>query len=101
MAFAGEVAAFIAALQRIDTSGGPIAGRHSFFRGSPIDVYAEEARGFIDQLAGRIDTATAHAVVDAAIAAKWQGPDVWVHGDIAVGNLLVREGSLAAVLDFG
>jgi aminoglycoside phosphotransferase (APT) family kinase protein len=26
---------------------------------------------------------------------------VWFHGDVAVGNLLVRDGRLAAVLDFG
>jgi aminoglycoside phosphotransferase (APT) family kinase protein len=26
---------------------------------------------------------------------------VWVHGDVATGNLLVRDGHLAAVLDFG
>ena len=39
--------------------------------------------------------------MDAAVAATWHGPDVWVHGDVAVGNLLVRDGKLAAVLDFG
>jgi aminoglycoside phosphotransferase (APT) family kinase protein len=26
---------------------------------------------------------------------------VWVHGDVAAGNLLVRDGRLAAVIDFG
>jgi aminoglycoside phosphotransferase (APT) family kinase protein len=26
---------------------------------------------------------------------------VWIHGDIAVGNLLLREGRLGAVIDFG
>jgi aminoglycoside phosphotransferase (APT) family kinase protein len=26
---------------------------------------------------------------------------VWFHGDVAVNNLLVRDGRLAAVLDFG
>jgi aminoglycoside phosphotransferase (APT) family kinase protein len=26
---------------------------------------------------------------------------VWFHGDVAVGNLLVRDGRLAAVIDFG
>jgi aminoglycoside phosphotransferase (APT) family kinase protein len=29
------------------------------------------------------------------------GPAVWFHGDIATGNLLVRDGRLAAVIDFG
>jgi aminoglycoside phosphotransferase (APT) family kinase protein len=26
---------------------------------------------------------------------------VWFHGDVSAGNLLVREGALAAVIDFG
>ena len=29
------------------------------------------------------------------------GPPVWFHGDIASGNLLVKDGKLAAVIDFG
>jgi aminoglycoside phosphotransferase (APT) family kinase protein len=38
---------------------------------------------------------------EAALAATWNGPPVWVHGDVAPGNLLVRGGRLAAVIDFG
>ncbi|MER9183154.1 phosphotransferase, partial [Mesorhizobium sp. M0767] len=29
------------------------------------------------------------------------GPPVWVHGDVASGNLLVEDGKLCAVVDFG
>ena len=35
------------------------------------------------------------------MATSWDREPVWVHGDVAVGNLLVRDGRLAAVLDFG
>src|SRR5262249_46393913 len=35
-----------------------------------------------------------------ALATSWQEPGVWVHGDIAAGNLLVSEGRLCAVIDF-
>ena len=38
---------------------------------------------------------------DAALATSWQGPPVWVHGDVAASNLLVKEGRLTAVIDFG
>lgn len=38
---------------------------------------------------------------DAAVVAPWRGDRVWFHGDVATGNLLVREGRLAAVIDFG
>jgi aminoglycoside phosphotransferase (APT) family kinase protein len=32
---------------------------------------------------------------------EWGGPAVWVHGDLHTANVLVRDGRLAAVLDFG
>jgi aminoglycoside phosphotransferase (APT) family kinase protein len=35
------------------------------------------------------------------MAAGWSGEPVWFHGDVAVGNLLLRDGRLGAVIDFG
>ncbi len=32
---------------------------------------------------------------------SWDHDPVWFHGDVAAGNLLVRDGRLAAVIDFG
>jgi aminoglycoside phosphotransferase (APT) family kinase protein len=101
-AFAGDVAGFLRALQAIDATGGPPPGTHNFFRGAPpMSIYGEEARRSVDALAASIDAPAAHAVLDAAEAAAWSGPAVWVHGDIAAGNLLVRDGRLSAVIDFG
>jgi aminoglycoside phosphotransferase (APT) family kinase protein len=31
----------------------------------------------------------------------WPGPPVWIHGDLHPGNLLVSDGRLSAVIDFG
>jgi aminoglycoside phosphotransferase (APT) family kinase protein len=99
--FATALAGFLTALQGIDATGGPAAGPHSFWRGGPLTVYDAETRQTIAVLGGLIDTEAASAVWDAALQAPWHGPPVWVHGDVAVGNLLVREGRLAAVIDFG
>jgi aminoglycoside phosphotransferase (APT) family kinase protein len=99
--FAISVAEFILALQRIDATGGPQAGPHSFYRGASPAHYDDETRRSLAVLDGRIDTEGASAVWDAALTATWQGPPVWFHGDIASGNLLVRNGKLAAVIDFG
>ena len=38
---------------------------------------------------------------DALAAPAWKGPPVWLHADLIPGNLLVRDGRLAGVLDFG
>ena len=99
--FAVSVAEFILALQRIDASDGPRAGAHSFYRGTPPGHYGDETRRALAALTGRIDTDRAAAIWDAALATTWQGRPTWFHGDIAHGNLLVCNGKLAAVIDFG
>ncbi|MCO8270811.1 aminoglycoside phosphotransferase family protein [Actinoplanes sp. TRM 88003] len=42
------------------------------------------------------------AVWDDAVAApRWPGPRVWVHGDLHPANVVVADGTLAGVVDFG
>ncbi|WP_405794918.1 aminoglycoside phosphotransferase family protein [Streptomyces sp. NBC_01506] len=42
------------------------------------------------------------AVWDDAVAApEWQGPPLWVHGDLHPANVVVSDGTLAGVIDFG
>ncbi|RWO74226.1 MAG: aminoglycoside phosphotransferase family protein [Mesorhizobium sp.] len=99
--FAAGLAQFLVALQRIDPAGGPAPGQHNFFRGGPLSVYDGETRQAIATLDGKIDTVAASAVWEAALAATWHGAPVWFHGDVSWGNLLVRQGALSAVIDFG
>lgn len=99
--FAVAVAEFVLALQRCDATDGPLAGEHSFFRGAAPAHYDDETRRCLAALAGRVDTVRATQVWDAALDAPWRGKPVWFHGDIAHGNLLVEDGRLAAVIDFG
>lgn len=99
--FAAGLAQFQVALQRIDPAGGPAPGQHNFFRGGPLSVYDGETRQAIATLDGKIDTVAASAVWEAALAATWHGAPVWFHGDVSWGNLLVRQGALSAVIDFG
>ncbi|MGW1623180.1 phosphotransferase [Streptomyces sp. NPDC002172] len=42
------------------------------------------------------------AVWDGAVAApEWEGPRVWVHGDLHPANVVVADGTLAGIVDFG
>lgn len=100
-AFATSLAEFLAALQHLDPTDGPAAGSHSFFRGAPLAVYDAETRHAITTLGKMIDAEAAQTVWETAIQATWHGSPVWFHGDIAAGNLLVNEGHLSAVIDFG
>ena len=99
--FAEDVAGFLRALWSVDPAGGPAAGEHSFFRGCDPAHYDDETRRALVTLGGRVDGTRAAAVWDEALAATWHGPAVWFHGDVAEGNLLVRDGRLSAVIDFG
>ena len=99
--FATTLADFLTALYRIDPTCGPPPGRHNFFRGGPLAVYDAETRQAIAALDGRIDAHAAGAAWEAALGATWHGPPVWFHGDVAAGNLLVSDGRLCAVIDFG
>jgi aminoglycoside phosphotransferase (APT) family kinase protein len=121
-----DLAAFLVALRAVDATGGPAAGPHSFWRGGPLRVYDGETRRAIALLAAGStappgagpelgpaeralrdgpwpDGAAARAIAiwADALAATWTGPPVWFHGDVAEGNLLLRDGRLAAVIDFG
>jgi aminoglycoside phosphotransferase (APT) family kinase protein len=99
--FARSLANFLVALHRVDPTGGPSAGQHNFHRGGQLSVYDAETRAALSALTGRIDKAAAEDVWAAALGSQWQAPPIWVHGDVASGNLLVEDGKLCGVIDFG
>jgi aminoglycoside phosphotransferase (APT) family kinase protein len=99
--FAADLAAFLLALTRADTVDGPSAGQHSAFRGGPLTTWDEQTRAAIAALGSAIDGDAVTAVWERALHAGFDGPPVWVHGDVVATNLLVNDGALSAVIDFG
>jgi aminoglycoside phosphotransferase (APT) family kinase protein len=99
--FAIRLVDFLLALQRIDTTDGPLPclGNFSYIGG--LSAYDEETRRAIYILKDKLDVDVALEIWEAALETKWEHPPVWVHGDIGAGNLLVKEGKLSAVIDFG
>lgn len=96
------LAQFIIALQGIEATGGPPPGEHNFYRGVPLAMRDHETREAIAALHDVIDTGEVTAAWDAAIQTPaWNGVPVWIHGDLHAGNLLVHQGRLSAVIDFG
>lgn len=88
-------------LQTCDTVGAPWAGRASAYRGCHISAVGEDVPGLLDLLARR-QAEGCRALWDAAVATVWTGPPMWVHGDVAPGNLLFdSDGRLTALIDFG
>jgi aminoglycoside phosphotransferase (APT) family kinase protein len=99
--FADSLAAFLVALRHVDPTGAPEPGLHNWFRGGPLQVYDSQTRRAIDVLDGQVPRDTVTEIWQSALRAAWDTRPVWFHGDVAQGNLLVRDGTLAAVIDFG
>ena len=94
---ARDLAWFVAALRRIDpTLGAPAAGRPPL---RDLDAATREA---IDSSRRGIDSDAATAAWERSLEAPpWRGTPVWVHADLLRPNVLVREGQIRAVIDFG
>lgn len=99
--FAERLANFLRALQQCNTTDGPISGPENFYRGGPLSVYDVDTRKAIAQIEDKNLADTLMPIWEKALASTWQNEPVWIHGDIAVGNLLISNGKLSAVIDFG
>lgn len=92
---AEDLAGFVRAMRSIDLPGG------AAYRGGPLSSQDEETRKALVQLEGWIDTATALAAWESALAAAPATSPGWVHADLMPSNLLLTDGGrLAAVIDF-
>jgi aminoglycoside phosphotransferase (APT) family kinase protein len=99
---ATDLARFLAALHQVDPAGGPSPGEHNFFRGEPLAARDASTRAAIVSLRGAIDVGAVTAAWESALRApEWEHPPVWIHGDLDSRNLLVEEGRLSAVIDWG
>ena len=96
-----QLAEFLKEFHQFDADGAPAPGLHNWWRAAHTSVYDAETRELIEKLNGFIDADKAIKLWQRAINSKWDQAPVWVHGDVASGNLLVKDNKLAAVIDFG
>src|SRR2546423_791279 len=97
---AADLGAFVEALRQIDTIGAP--PRPAGSRGAPLAELDKPVRRSIAELGDRIDARAANRSWEESLhAPEWDGAEVWLHGDLLPGNLLVVDGRLSAVIDFG
>ncbi|WP_255683057.1 aminoglycoside phosphotransferase family protein [Actinokineospora sp. PR83] len=91
------LAGFVAALRAVDPAGGPESGR-----GQALVTRDEPTRAALARLGGEVDVARAARVwVDCLAVGPGDAAPAWCHGDLSPGNVLVRDGRLRAVIDFG
>jgi aminoglycoside phosphotransferase (APT) family kinase protein len=93
---ADDLAQFLAELRRMDVVGAPRGGRR------PLGELDAVTRSRIESARDVIDSGAAIAAWEHALTAPaWDGIPVWIHADLLRPNLLVAEGRLCAVIDFG
>ena len=96
-----DLAKFLKELQAINDIEGLAPGQHNWQRGAHVSVYDKGAREQIAELLEIIDVSKALTLWDRACETKWNKPPIWIHGDFAIGNILMDSGKLSAVIDFG
>jgi len=70
-------------------------------RGVPL-AGLRQVDAWFEVIADYADADAARDVWDRAVAAPaWQGAPLWLHGDLHPANVVVRDGMLAGVIDFG
>jgi len=98
---ADTLAGFLTALHRPAPAGAP-AGRG---RGGPLAPYAEHFEHFLGQVTERGLIPDPDGIrevwADAVAAPDWEGPALWVHGDLHAANVLTADGTFCGIIDFG
>ncbi|MFI7341450.1 phosphotransferase [Streptomyces sp. NPDC050085] len=71
-------------------------------RGVPLAHVTTDADDLFTDMAEGPEADALRALLDDALAAPaWQGPPLWLHADLHPANVVVRDGTLAGVVDFG
>ncbi len=95
---AGTLAGFLGALHSRAPGDAPVSSN----RGFPLAALGDGFGGSLEAVADEVDTDQARESWEKAVAAPaWNGPPIWLHGDLHPANVIVREGTLSGVIDFG
>jgi aminoglycoside phosphotransferase (APT) family kinase protein len=72
------------------------------FRGVPLGQRAANFEQNLATVAGQVDEDAVLAAWETALAVPgWDRAPVWLHGDPHPANILIRDGAVSAVIDFG
>jgi len=95
---ARRLASFVAALHVPAPADAPL----NEFRGVALHRRAAAVEQRAATLATMIDGAAVLAVwADLSATRAWDGPALWLHGDLHPSNMLTLDGRLSAIIDFG
>jgi aminoglycoside phosphotransferase (APT) family kinase protein len=94
---AERLAAFLRALHRAAPHEAPANPTH----GGALSTHANGIDGWLAVLAGERAGAARRMWDDAVAAPVWDRAPLWIHGDLHPANVVVADGTLSSVIDFG
>lgn len=98
---AEQLAEFLVELRLIPQQEKWLCGQHNFYRGAHISVYEDETRSALNQITDLKQKQLLMNLLNRALKTNWINNPVFIHGDVAVNNLLIRASKLVACIDFG
>jgi aminoglycoside phosphotransferase (APT) family kinase protein len=99
---AERLADFLHALHRIPSDAALPAGEANHFRGARLDMQSPRVEAAVAALSDELNPVQMRALWRQALNAPMHAASPqWLHGDLHAGNLLLRDGVLAAVIDWG
>lgn len=97
-AVAGALAGFLGSLHTPAPPGAPA----NPVRGVPLADRAASFEQNLRLVSGAVEAGPVSRVWEGALAApRYAGPPAWLHGDLHPANILVRQGLISGVIDFG
>jgi len=77
------------------------AGKHSFYRGCHPSVYSDEVIESLRRMGDPTKKKQCLEIWQRGMMSAWSNAPVWFHGDLAVGNVLMKGETISALIDFG
>lgn len=107
-ALGADLAGFVRALHAVDLGGARREGALSWYRGGDLQDCQADVEETLAALSAHEDVAPlldldllAGVWAEGVALPRSEAAHGWLHGDLKPSNLLVREGRLVAVIDFG
>ena len=99
--FAMALAEALKKLQAVNCRQGPKAGAHNGYRGGSVRVYHQETMDALESLKKCLPVERLREIWEECTASVYTGEAVWVHGDVAPGNILLQNDRFYGLIDFG
>lgn len=99
---AHKLGLFVRSLRAVEPNGGRMSGQANGFRGCLLSDRDGSIHKSIEAISDIFDLQAMRVTWEEALAASvWDNEPVWIHGDIHAANIVVRDGKLVGIIDFG